>query len=42
MTQKSDDPSKDEQIDGYMSAINKLLSIHDEEFRKLIYLSNEG
>ena len=41
-TQKSDDPTKEEQIIGYMSAINKLLSIHDEEFRKLIYLSNVG
>ena len=36
------DPTKDEQIDGYMAAINKLLMIHDEEFRKLIYLSTEG
>jgi hypothetical protein len=38
----STDPTKEDQIDGYMSAINKLLTIHDEEFRKLIYLSNEG
>ena len=38
----SSDPTKDDQIDGYMAAINKLLTIHDEEFRKLIYLSNEG
>ena len=38
----SSDPTKDEQIDGYMAAISKLLMIHDEEFRKLIYLSNEG
>jgi len=42
MTQKTTDPTKDDQIDGYMSAINKLLSIHDDEFRKLIYFSNEG
>jgi len=38
----TDDATKDEQVDGYMAAINKLLKIHDEEFRKLIYLSNEG
>ena len=38
----SSDQTKEDQVDGYMSAINKLLTIHDEEFRKLIYLSNEG
>lgn len=41
-TQKSDDPTKEDQIIGYMAAINKLLSIHDDEFRKLMCLSNEG
>ena len=41
-TQKSEDKYKDDEIDGYMSAINKLLYLHDEEFRKLICLSNEG
>jgi hypothetical protein len=33
---------KEEEIDGYMAAINKLLSLHDDEFRKLISFSNEG
>ena len=42
ITLKSDDKYKEDQIEGYMSAINKLLSIHDEEFRKLIFFSNEG
>lgn len=41
-TQKTDNKYKDEEIDGYMSAINKLLFLHDEEFRTLISLSNEG
>jgi hypothetical protein len=41
-TQKSDNKFKDEEIDGYMAAINKLLSLHDDEFRKLISFSNEG
>jgi hypothetical protein len=41
-TQKTEDKNKDEEIEGYMSAINKLLYLHDEEFRKLISLSNEG
>ena len=41
-TQKSDNKYKDDEIDGYMSAINKLLSLHDDEFRKLINFSNEG
>jgi len=41
-TLKSEEPTKDDQIEGYMSAINKLLSIHDDEFRKLIHFSNEG
>jgi hypothetical protein len=41
-TQKTESKYKDEEIDGYMSAINKLLFLHDEEFRTLISLSNEG
>ena len=41
-TQKSDNKYKDDEIEGYMSAINKLLSLHDDEFRKLINFSNEG
>jgi hypothetical protein len=36
------DIAKDEKIKGYMSAVNMHISIHDEEFRKLIVLSNEG
>jgi hypothetical protein len=38
----SDNKYKDDEIDGYMAAINKLLSLHDDEFRKLINFSNEG
>jgi hypothetical protein len=41
-TQRSDNKYKEEEIDGYMAAINKLLSLHDDEFRKLISFSNEG
>ncbi len=41
-TQKTEGKYKDEEIEGYMSAINKLLYLHDEEFRKLICLTNEG
>jgi hypothetical protein len=41
-TQNSDNKYKDDEIDGYMSAINKLLSLHDDEFRQLISYSNEG
>jgi hypothetical protein len=41
-TQKSDNKFKEEEIDGYMAAINRLLSLHDDEFRKLINFSNEG
>ena len=38
----SEDKSKEEQINGYMQAIDKLLSIHDNEFRELLSYSNEG
>jgi hypothetical protein len=38
----SDDKTKEEQINGYMQAIDKLLSIHDGQFRELISFSNEG
>lgn len=38
----SNDRTKDEQIAGYMHAVDKLLSIHDNQFRELICLSNEG
>lgn len=41
-TQNSDNKYKEDEIDGYMSAINKLLSLHDDEFRQLISFSNEG
>jgi hypothetical protein len=41
-TQNSDTKYKDEEIEGYMTAVNKLLYLHDEEFRTLINLSNEG
>lgn len=40
--QKKENKYKEEEIDGYLSAINKLLFLHDEEFRTLISLSNEG
>jgi hypothetical protein len=40
-TQHSDNKFKDDEIDGYMAAINKLLSLHDDEFRQLISYSNE-
>jgi hypothetical protein len=38
----SNDRTKDDQIAGYMQAVDKLLSIHDNQFRELICLSNEG
>ena len=38
----SNDKTKNDQIEGYMHAVDKLLSIHDNEFRELICLSNEG
>jgi hypothetical protein len=38
----SSDRTKDDQISGYMQAVDKLLSIHDNQFRELICLSNEG
>ena len=38
----STDKTKDDQIDGYMQAVDKLISIHDNQFRELISLSNEG
>jgi hypothetical protein len=38
----SDDKTREEQIDGYMQAIYKLLSIHDNQFRDLVSFSNEG
>lgn len=38
----SSDRTKDDQIAGYMQAVDKLLSIHDNQFRELICLSNEG
>ena len=38
----SDDRTKDDQIAGYMQAVDKLLSIHDNQFRELISFSNEG
>jgi hypothetical protein len=38
----SSDKTKDDQIAGYMQAVDKLLSIHDNQFRELICLSNEG
>ena len=41
-TQQSNLKYKDAEIEGYMSAIDKLLFLHDEEFRSLLCLSNEG
>ncbi len=38
----STDKTKEEQIDGYMQAVDKLLSIHDNQFRELLSFSNEG
>jgi len=38
----STDKTREEQIAGYMQAIDKLLSIHDNQFRELICLSTEG
>jgi hypothetical protein len=38
----SNDKTKDEQINSYMSAIDRLISIYDNEFRELLNLSNEG
>ena len=37
-----DEKTKDDQIAGYMQAVYKLLSIHDNQFRELINYSNEG
>jgi len=38
----SNEKTKDDQIAGYMQAVDKLLSIHDNQFRELINYSNEG
>ena len=38
----SDDRTKDIQIQSYLSAINILLDLHDNQFRELISFSNEG
>jgi hypothetical protein len=38
----SNDKTKEDQIDGYMQAVYKLLSIHDNQFRELLSFSNEG
>jgi hypothetical protein len=38
----TNDSAKEDKIRGYMSAIDMHISIHDDEFRKLIVLSNEG
>jgi hypothetical protein len=38
----STDRTKEDQIEGYMQAVDKLLSIHDNQFRELICFSNEG
>ena len=38
----SNEKTKDDQIAGYMQAVDKLLSIHDNQFRELINFSNEG
>ena len=38
----SNDKTKDEQIESYMQAIDRLIAIHDNQFRELISFSNEG
>ena len=38
----SNEKTKDEQINSYMSAIERLINIYDNEFRELLNLSNEG
>jgi hypothetical protein len=38
----SNDKTKEQEIEGYMQAVDKLLSIYDNQFRELIFLSNEG
>ena len=38
----SNEKTKEDQIAGYMQAVDKLLSIHDNQFRELINFSNEG
>jgi len=38
----SNEKTKDDQIAGYMHAVDKLLSIHDNQFRELLSYSNEG
>ena len=38
----SNDSAKEDKIKGYMAAVNMHISIHDDEFRNLIVLSNEG
>jgi hypothetical protein len=38
----STDKTKETQIQSYLSAINILLDLHDNQFRELICLSNEG
>lgn len=38
----SNDKTKEQEIEGYMQAVDKLLSIYDNQFRELICLSNEG
>ena len=38
----NNEKTKEDQIEGYMQAVDKLLSIHDNQFRDLICMSNEG
>lgn len=38
----STDKTKEEQIESYMQAIDRLIAIHDNQFRELISFSNEG
>ncbi len=38
----STDKTKDEQVEGYMRAIDSLITIHDNQFRELLSFSNEG
>ena len=38
----SNDKTKEEQIESYMHAIDRLIAIHDNQFRELISVSNEG
>ncbi len=39
---QSNDKTKEEEVESYMHAIDRLIAIHDNQFRELISFSNEG